>query len=428
MGVVVMVDVYGPTSRLAQGYSTAGYAIARVRSTIEVPPMYRDSADEAALGLELAADITHIDFETTLAAVAALDPVAVVVGGESGVELADRLAETLGLPGNGTEHSAARRDKFKMIELLARQGLRATDHILVTDEHQLHEWHTEIGGPVVVKPARSAGNDNVHFCHSAAESVGAYRTVRAGRTLFGESNDLVVAQRFLIGGEYVVNSVSCAGIHRITDVWRYVKISANGVSDRVAAATSVDFDDPRTGALTEYAENVLDTFGIRYGPAHLEIMMTPDGPTLVEIGARLCGADTARYAGLAWGTSQVEWSVAAFTDPARFHTMAGEPVRRRNYAAMAFLTAPRAGTLVSYPRLDEVRALPSYHDHTVVVRPGQRLHRTVSDVTEPMMIGLVHPIADVLDRDLATVNYLDGDGFYEIVTDACDADWGDEAI
>lgn len=425
--IVVMVDVYGPTARLAQGYAAAGYRVARVRSTPIVPPMYRSSADEAALGLELAADIVHSEIGRTLTEVRALDPVAVVVGGESGVELADTIAEHLGLPGNGTALSAARRDKFRMIENLRACNLQATEQILIRDDDHVRDWHAGNGGRVVIKPTRSAGNDNVHFCGSPEESVAAFRTVRAAETIFGTPNDEVVAQRFLVGGEYVVNTVSCAGMHRVTDVWRYVKISANGVSDRVAAANSVDVDDPRMPALTEYAQQVLDAFEISYGPAHLEIMMTPDGPTLVEIGARLCGADTAKYAALAWGSSQVEWSVLAFTDPGRFRAEAAEPPRRRNYAAMAFLTAPRSGTLVAYPGLVAVKALPSYHDHVAIVRPGTRIMRTISDLTEPLMIGLAHPICDVLDRDLATVNYLDGEGFYDIVSDSCDAQWGDES-
>src|SRR5262249_53292507 len=50
---------------------------------------------------------------------------AVVAGSERGVSLADALSEALGVATNGTALSAARRDKFVMIETVRARGLRA---------------------------------------------------------------------------------------------------------------------------------------------------------------------------------------------------------------------------------------------------------------------------------------------------------------
>ena len=416
-----MVDVYAPTMRLAQGFIDRGFPVVQLRSTPEIPPVYRGFSGDGLAGCLLHdGGLAEAAVVRTAAAVSALDPVAVVTGGETGVELADAVASRLGLASNGTAASSIRRDKYAMIERLRDRGLRVARQLLVPDADSLAVWHSELGGRVVIKPTRSAGNDGVQFCDSPVESVAAYRSIVNSQNIFGITNEGVVAQEFLVGGEHVVNTVSCGGQHRVTDCWKYVKISANGVSDRVVAAVSVD-DEPRSAALVEYALAVLDALEISYGPAHLEIMDTPDGPALVEIGARLCGADTARYAELARGESQIGWTVSAFTDPASFrrdHTAAGQI---RSHAAMAFMTAPRAGVLRGYPRLPDIRALPSYVDHQIVVAPGEVLHRTVSDVTEPMMIGLAHPNRDILERDLFTVLYLDGDGFYDI-DGFCDVD------
>ncbi len=422
-GTVVMVDLYAPTMRLAQGYLDRGFSVVQLRSTPEVPPVYR-GFDRTSLAGAIVHDGGLDDgpaLDRTLAAVAALDPVAVTTGGETGVELADLLSARLGLPSNGPALSAVRRDKFAMIERIRSAGLHAARQLLVPGPEELADWHRELGGRVVIKPTRSAGNDGVWFCATPAESVAAYQRIAPARNIFGVTNEGVVAQEFLVGGEYVVNTVSCAGEHRTTDMWKYVKISANGVTDRVAAAISVTDDDPRAAELIGYAHAVLDALEIAYGPAHLEIMMTPDGPALVEIGARLCGADTARYAESARGESQIDWTVRAFTDPAGFGRDHRRPATLQAHAAMAFLTSPHEGVLRGYPRLAQVRALPSYVDHVAIVRPGERLRRTVSDVTEPMMIGLAHPVRDVLERDLGTVMYLDGDGFYDVAPGEADS-------
>jgi biotin carboxylase len=408
---IVMVDVYAPTMRLAQGFLDAGCTVARVQSTPEIPPVYR-----ASFNTDLFCDnIIHFgDLDKTLEAVAKHEPFAVITGGELGVELADQLSQSLGLATNGTVHSEARRNKFVQIETLRAAGLRGTRQLLVTGEDELAAWHDEIGGQVVLKPIRSAGNDGVTFCATATESVAAYRSL-AGRTnIFAVRNEGVVAQEYLAGAEYAVNTVSRDGRHRITDIWKYTKISVNGVVDRHSGAHSIPVDDPAREILAEHSNAVLDALGVRHGPAHLEIMLTPQGPRLVEAGIRLCGADTAYYAHLAAGESQIEWTVDTYLNPDRFLAEHRRPYRLRQHVAMAFLTAPVAGVLRSYPLLDEVRALESFHNVHIGVQPGDPLPKTVDDCSEPLMVGLAHPVAEVVARDLASVNYLDGRGFYEL--------------
>jgi biotin carboxylase len=412
---VVMVDAYSPTTRLVRAFRDAGCAVVRLQSTVTPPPFYR----RGLILYELDGVLVHEgDLAATVQAVAALRPVAVVAGGEMGVELADAVSEALALATNGTARSAARRDKYLQVETVRAAGLQATPQMLVTRAEDLAAWHRAVGGRVVVKPVRSAGNDGVQFCDTPDRSVAAFRALQGTTDLFGARNDAVLAQVYLSGTEYVVNTVSRDGRHRVTDVWRYAKISANGVSDRVSGALSVGPEEPVRADLVDYTLQVLDTLGVRHGPAHAEVMLTPQGPCLVEVGARLCGADTAAYATLSAGESQVEWTVDAYLHPDRFLARSDRPHRPVGSAAMAFLTSPVTGTLRSYPLLPQVRALPSFHDVQLAVHPGDRLPLTVDDTTEPMLIGLTHPSADVVARDFATLLYLDGHGFYELEPEA----------
>lgn len=409
---VVMVDVYAPTMRLARAFADAGCSVVRLRSTPEVPFVYQAHDD----GGELFADtIVHSgDLELTVKAVGEHRPVAVVTGGELGVELADQVSTALGLTSNGTTFSAARRDKYEQIEALRAAGLPTARQLLVTDADELVRWHTELGGRVVVKPVRSAGNDHVAFCGTPQESVAAYEAAAGAVNIFSIRNEGVVAQQYLRGTEYAVNTVSRGGRHRATDLWRYVKISANGVRDRIAAAVLVPPDSPEHDELVGYAGAVLDALEVRHGPAHHEIMRTDQGLRLVEVGARLCGADAAAQALLALGESQVERTVQAYLDPAAFLATVDAPQRVQRHVAMAFLTSPRTGILRDYPLLDEIRALESLHEIQITVRPGQHLPITVDDTTEPMTVVLAHEDATVLARDLATVGWLDGHGFYDV--------------
>ncbi|MGW0494703.1 ATP-grasp domain-containing protein [Streptomyces sp. NPDC003007] len=408
---VAVVDGFGSAARLAKAFDAAGHDCVRVQSTVDIPAHYRSELD---LGL-YADNLVHTgDVEATAARLAGHRTVAVIAGAEQGVELADALCEATGLPGNGTALSHARRTKDVQTRTVAAAGLPTARQLTVEDAAQLQAWHARLGGRVVVKPVRSARNDGVSVCDSPAESVAAYERVRRAVNDFGLRNEGVVAQEYLIGTEFVVNTVSRGGRHRVTDTWRYQKIDVNGVRDRINGVLSLPPSDPRWSRLREYAFSVLDALGIAHGPAHLEIIMTPDGPRLVELGARLCGADVARYAVLVTGESQIDRTVQAYTDPEAFLADVDSPYIRDGHAAMAFLASPVEGRLRSYPLLGEVERLDSYQGVALRVTPGQQLRRTVDDGTEPLAVGLAHADAATVEKDFQTVCYLDGYGFYEV--------------
>ncbi|MFF4397102.1 ATP-grasp domain-containing protein [Streptomyces sp. NPDC001480] len=408
---VAIVDGFASAARLAKAFDAAGHDCVRVQSTLDIPAHYRSELD---LGL-YADNLVHTgDVAATAALLADYRPIAVIAGAEQGVELADALCEATGLPGNGTALSHARRTKDVQTRTVAAAGLPTARQLTVENAAQLEAWHARLGGRVVVKPVRSARNDGVSVCDSPAESVAAYGRVSSAVNAFGLRNEGVVAQEYLSGTEFVVNTVSRDGRHRVTDTWRYQKIDVNGVRDRINGILSLPPSDPRWSRLREYAFSVLDALGIAHGPAHLEIIMTSAGPCLVELGARLCGSDVARYAVLVTGESQIDRTVQAYTDPDSFLADADSPYRGDGHAAMAFLASPLEGRLTSYPLLGEVERLDSYQGMALRVTPGQQLRRTVDDSTEPLAIGLAHADAATVEKDFQTVCYLDGYGFYEV--------------
>jgi biotin carboxylase len=411
-GTIVIVDAYYPTRRIAPRFIEAGFDCVRVQSTPEVPAVYSSS-----FSLDDYSDnIVHQgDFEATAAKVAAFDPVAVIPGGEMGVEMADALSERLGLVTNGTRYSDARRNKYVMIERLREVGLRATKQTMPQSEEELRAWHVAHGGRTVIKPLRSAAGDGVHFCDTPDESVAAYRALIGKRNIFSETNNGVVAQEYLVGTEYVVDTISCEGSHYVTDIWKMSCVAVNGILDM----NDCDQLLPRHGdvqeALTSYAFKVLDALNIRYGAGHLEIKMTPDGPCLVEIGARIPGGDMPHYAELCIGESQLSWMVDAYTNPRRFHARSDNAsYELKHHFALKSLISPYDGVLKSYPFIGELDKLESLHEVKMSVKVGDRLRRTVDDTGYPIIVLLKHPIEAVVLRDVGTLRYLDGHAFYEL--------------
>ncbi|MFE7637609.1 ATP-grasp domain-containing protein [Kitasatospora sp. NPDC057518] len=405
---VAVVDAFGTSSGFTGAFGALGGEVIQVRST-PAPPVGLDLVDDRAFGHVL---VHEDELDVLTAQLAALGPVAVLAGRETGVELADALSERLGLASNGTALSSARRDKYVQIETIKAQGVPGMRQLRTGDEAELLAWHEELGGTVVVKPLRGYWGDGVSFCDAPQDSVAALRALRDRRVVLGEPITEVVAQEYLVGAEYIVNTVSCAGVHQLTDAWRTERIQANGVRDLVTAQVLLRCDEQPVGELFGYGRRVLDALGIRYGAAHLEIKLTPDGPRLVEVGARVSGLPY--YTAEVLGEGQLEWTVDAYVRPERFRARAGRPYQRQHAFAWAALVAPATGRLRGYRALDQLEQLASFHSLTELVRPGDAITSTTYDREYPVTLTLSHPVDAVLQRDLNTVRYLDGPGMYEI--------------
>ncbi len=339
-------------------------------------------------------------------------PRALLVGCETGVELTDRLARSLGLPGNNPDTSRARRDKFAMHQALARAGLRSLNSWMASSLEELEEWIERAGLPVVLKPAMSSGADGIHVCKTLGEARAAFRQLIGARDIFGRRLTGVLAQEFAPGEEVVVNTVSCRGRHRVSDLWRYRKmITPEGRSIYDGAQLAADFG-AGTQRILDYAFAVLDALDIRFGPAHSEIMLTPDGPVLIECGARPMGASYPQeLLKESVGHTQLELAVEAALEPDSFLENIEAPYALRKHFFIKCLVSARQGSLEATPAVTLLAGLPS-------VRSGNFLHclesdhveQTVDLLSSPATLFLCHEDPAVLREDHELITALESEG------------------
>ncbi|GAX17529.1 hypothetical protein FisN_18Lh175 [Fistulifera solaris] len=347
-----------------------------------------------------------------LMAAGALRVVACLAGGEAGVDLADKLSERLQLRTNGTE-IPNRRDKKIQQELIASSGLRSVRQAAGTTFAEVEHFLRTESYPVVLKPTESAGSDGVKLCHNFNEAKDHFDLLMRSQMVNGGQCPAVLCQEFLRGKEYVIDHVSRNGVHKTTMVWVYDKRPANGAAFVYYGCYAVDSESPEAKILIPYVRKVLDALGLKNGPSHGEVMMTPDGPCLVEMNCRARGGDgnwrpLARA--LTGGYSQVEVAVDSYLDGAAFSALRDIPPSPfKASGEEVILVSYTRGVVKSTPGFDIIRKLPSFVYLETGVKPGTKVDYTVDLVTSIGSVILMHRDDAILRQDADKVRQLEKD-------------------
>jgi hypothetical protein len=108
----------------------------------------------------------------------------------------------------------------------------------------------------------------------------------------------------------------------------------------------------------------LDAISFANEPSHAEIMMTPDGPCLVDINCRACGISGMWIPiaeALTGGYSQVDVTANAFLDHAAFMNIPDKPIHPfKSSGQIVVLVSYSEGTIESIPGFDRIKNLPSF--------------------------------------------------------------------
>ncbi|MFJ8646161.1 ATP-grasp domain-containing protein [Streptomyces sp. NPDC093546] len=401
----VVVDGYSAGNFYPAAFTAAGARVIHVQSTPELIPTML-APDLTAY----AENIVCSDEERLVELLRPYAPVAVVPGQESAVQLADRLSEALGVKSNGTALSAARRDKYEMIEALRRAGVRCAEQFKSDDADLIVKWAQDHGTwPVVVKPISSAASDGVFVCDSAEEVGAAARRVLGTRDIFGTANTEVLVQEYLRGQEYVVDTVSCDGRRYVSGVWKYDKILLPSGQNIYNRDILVSQDEEPVPALIAYIHDVLDALDVRWGPAHAEVIVTERGPVLVEIATRLNGQLNPGFQELCLGNDQAGLTALAYTRPEEFDREYAGRIYRKLRSAYSYNPGTTLDGVVAEVDQDvvaRINALPSVFLTSVKYAPGARIRPTIDLLTAAMRIYLTSDDDRQLAADYETAREL----------------------
>jgi biotin carboxylase len=402
----LIVDAYSTGAALAPRFAAAGVPTLHVQSRPVPPPFYARSFRAH----DFVGNVVHEDdLDATVEALTPHEVDFVLAGAEIGVPLADALAERLGLPGNGTALSHARRDKHAMAEAVRAAGLNAVEQLKTGSAQEAIAWAAARGDwPVVVKPLDSAGTEGVTFCENAEEIAAAFANGVGRPNALGGANRELLVQEELRGTQFFTDSISWDGMHHVSEIWRSRKRLVHDTCEMYDYEDLLEPRGPEQDAVAAYVKSVLDALGIRYGSAHTELVLTGRGPVLIECGARMQGTILDQVVDRCT-PSHVTVTVDAYLDPRSVARRAANPQPLRKRARVVTLISQHEGTITAV-RHDELERLPSYAGAVALLSPGDRIARTFDLFTSPGTVYLVAPDEARLQEDYERLRELEETG------------------
>ncbi|SDI18451.1 ATP-grasp domain-containing protein [Variovorax sp. OV700] len=404
LDTVAIVDGASTSAHLAPAFRSYGVRCVHVLSSELLPERLQTQINPA----DYVRSVVHRgDLQQTADALRDLGISVVLPGVDSGVELASRLADALGAPlRNPVELTAARRDKFEQIEALRRAGVRTPQQFQSRSSEEIAAWAREHARlPVVVKPTRSSGVKGVKICRTPEQVEEAARNVLAIKSSYDEVQEDILIQSYSEGQEYIVDAVSFGGQHKVVSLWEVERDRSH--SPRLEKMLVVDHTQAEYAQVIAYAAQVLDAVGLHYGPSHLELIVTAEGPTIVELNSRLHGSLDPRLTTAVTGENQISATVEAFVNPQLFKQTLNDRPRFSGFCGHILLVSPKAGVLAREFDWDSIERLPSCVSVKRWVKTGDRVNVTTDLRTALGMVGLFDAQFDRLTADWQSIRQIE---------------------
>jgi biotin carboxylase len=286
------------------------------------------------------------------------------VGGEDTMMPAYEVADELGRAVNTPRSVALLNDKLAMRTLLRDKGVSAQRFATAARWQDVAALLADFTLPVVVKPTTLSGSRGTFLLTDPAELPAWGRTLADLRY-----EGPLLVEEYLRGQEFSVETLTVHGVHHVIGVTRKLL----GPLPHFVETGHV-FPEPDTAATRQVAAlavELLDVAGYECGPAHTEIILTEDGPRIVESQARLGGDKIPDIVELATGFDLKRGMFAALAG------RAPRPAPAGSVAHIAYLGFP-AGILRAVSGLDQVRGLPFVDTLNFPFSVGDVLPETVN--------------------------------------------------
>jgi biotin carboxylase len=313
-------------------------------------------------------------------AVRARAPVAVLGVDEETAVIAAQASALLGLPHNPIEAVQAARNKALARALLSRAGVPVPWFEVVPRDlagAQLEAFCLRVPYPCVVKPLVLSGSRGVIRADDGPALRGALARVaallRSPQVAVRRDPALaqVLVEEFLPGPEIALEGLLTAGEVRLLAIFDKPDPLDGPFFEETLYVTPSRHPAELQASAVGAVQDAVRALGLREGPVHAELRLTPRGPRVLEVAARsiggLCGRVLRFGVGIALEDLIVRHALAASGATAPL------PQREATAAGVMMLPIRRGGILREVRGIEAARAVAGVTDVVITAHTDEEL-------------------------------------------------------
>jgi biotin carboxylase len=389
--------------------SKKGYNVIHVQSSEEIPSIFKPSysPDDYAMNIPY-----YNNIEQLVVYLKEINPFAIVAGAESGIALSDTLAYKLSLPYNTNNLKSVRESKGCLIDRLSECGFLVPKQQKIKSVVEIKEWVDSLSAddwPVVIKPQDSAASDGLFLCNNISECENAVASILNKCNIIGRKNSEILAQSYLLGAQYIVNTISWKGKHQVTDIWftnkRRFDKTKQILEDRILLDPSIS----PVSELIYYTKSCLDVMGVKFGASHVELIMTKNGPVMIEVNGRpMGGGMPIDLFNASLGSNHVYQTADVYIDDnnVRKNSLDETIYKPQKYMAIIDFTFRRDSIVDNHNGLELAKTLRSYYQSYNVPVIGSLVNMTADTVAGQGYMCLLHQDPVQVFNDLQLIRQL----------------------
>lgn len=271
-----------------------------------------------------------------------------------------KASERLGLHSISYETACKATDKYEMIKAFKAYGVPSPWYHVVDSYEELEALEGKVSFPCIIKPTDNAGSHGVAKVFNFEELLANYEYSHSS-----SRHGKVIVEEYLDGPEVSVEVMVVDGDVHILQITDKITTGAPHFVEMGHTQPSRLTADVQQ-KIREVAEAACESLGLDKGPAHVEMKVTPHGPVMIELGARMGGDNiTTHLVPLSTGIDMVGATikVALGEDPDV------TPVLDRGSAIRYFEAA--YGTITAIENVDEAERIPGVRQITFTKGIGE---------------------------------------------------------
>ena len=293
--------------------------------------------------------------------------------------------EKLGLVGIAYDTAVKATDKGEMIKAFEASGVAHPFYRIA--RAGMPEKTDDLVFPLITKPTDNAGSRGVMLVHNQEELAQALSYSSEN----GRNGDVII-EEYMQGPEVSVEVMVTGGVPHVLQITDKLTTGAPHFVEMGHSQPSRLPPDTQEN-IRDLASRAALSVGIENGPAHVEIIVTKDGPKMVELGARMGGdCITTHLVPLSTGIDMVKNTIKI--------ALGEQPDLQRTLdkgAAIRYFDVP-CGTILSIDGVEEAEKIEGVREISFVKNVGDAVGEVGSSTDR---VGFVIAQADTAEDAIA---------------------------